>query len=181
MEANLTNIPRVDADPAKSASESGQVPGPEQRSADCIPAGMRETRHWISRVASGKPLPPGYEALTARVEEIVQQIIADLGGETELTGEQRVVLETQRVALTVMALGELYLGRYGLTDKRQRPRAILKVLAPYCNVARLGASVLGLSRVPRKLQDLESVAAEIIAKRKENDGEETEPVRTDAD
>jgi hypothetical protein len=148
--------------------ESAPVEITESVSDNCPP---RADRHWLTRVAAGKPVPPQYAEIAERVESVLAQAVEDLGGPDTITAQQRVVLETERIALTILGLGECYLQRFGILDGKKRPRNVLKMLAPYLNSARCAASVLGLDRVPRRVASVEQVVRDIVAKRKPQEKE----------
>jgi len=104
-------------------------------------------------VQSGKvPVEfPDAKEINAEVDALVAQIVADLGGESEVTANRKTIIASQRVVLTVLALAQRYVVREGLVNRRGKPHPLLGLLVSYVNAARLNAVSLGLERRARKI------------------------------
>ena len=118
--------------------------------------GTQRLTHGVKAlIASGGaviPPVPGGEAICAEVDALISEAIADLGGESELTAQRKVVLESERLALLVLKLAGAYLVREGLMNRKTgRPHAVLNIAATYANSARLSALALGLERRAKKV------------------------------
>jgi hypothetical protein len=108
---------------------------------------------------------PGAIEVRENVAALIEQAVIDLGGPDQVTSTQRQVLESSRLALTVVALGTRYLAREGLMDRRhKKPHGLLSILASYCNVVRLNAEQLGLTRRAKDAHTVDSVIREYAAK-----------------
>jgi hypothetical protein len=111
--------------------------------------------HGVSAtVASGGEIPdavPGAEEISAAVEEIVQQMVSDLGysSEADVPAQKRALLAAQRLCLKVLMLADRHIAAEGLVDNRRRANPLLSVSATFINSLRLNAEKLGLERVPR--------------------------------
>ena len=111
------------------------------------------------------PLELDYaEGVRESVSELIDAAVNDLGGSEAITSTQRQILESSRLALTICALGARYLATEGLLDPRRKPHGLLNVLATYCNVVRLNAQALGLTRIARDANTLDAVLSEYAAK-----------------
>jgi hypothetical protein len=85
------------------------------------------------------------------VEELIDGLVADLGGVDAVTNAQRVIIAGLRLSLLVQGLSEAYIKRAGIVDRNsKKPHSLLTVAATFINSGRLGALALGLARVPRK-------------------------------
>lgn len=111
--------------------------------------------HGITSVIRSGEIPPSVrdgEKIRVEVDQLMSEAVSDLGGESELTAQRKVILESERLALLVLKLAGAYLTRQGLMNRKTgRPHAVLNIAATYANSARLAAVSLGLSRVPRKV------------------------------
>jgi hypothetical protein len=94
---------------------------------------------------------PDAAAINAEVDALVAQIVADLGGETEVTANRKTIIAAQRTVLTVLALAQRYVVREGLVNRKGKPHPLLGLLVSYVNSARLNAVALGLERRARKV------------------------------
>lgn len=132
--------------------------------------GKTNLQHGVHTVikSAGQELPPVPYAAEIRehVSALIDAAIADLGGETAITSMQKQILESSRLALTIVALGARYLASEGVVNRKNgKPHALLSVLGTYANIVRLNAAELGLQRQPRNAgSTLDSKMAE-IAKR----------------
>jgi hypothetical protein len=94
---------------------------------------------------------PGGEEIERQVGELIDGLVADLGGVDAVTNAQRVILSGLRLGLLVQALSEAYIKRAGIVDRNtKKPHSLLTIAATYINSARLSALALGLGRVARK-------------------------------
>lgn len=123
-------------------------------------------KHGISLVinSNGKQLPAIPEATEIRenVAALIDTAVIDLGGPDEVTASQRAILESQRLCLTILALGARYLAAEGIVDKKSRkPQGLLAVLGVYMNGLRLNSLALGLERKSRDAKTLTQKLAEI--------------------
>jgi hypothetical protein len=94
---------------------------------------------------------PDAAAINAEVDALVAQIVADQGGESEITANRKTIIAAQRTVLTVLALAQRYIVREGLINRKGKPHPLLGLLVSYANCARLNSVALGLARVPRKI------------------------------
>jgi hypothetical protein len=94
---------------------------------------------------------PDAAEINAEVDALVAQIVADLGGETEVTANRKTIIAAQRTVLTVLALAQRYVVREGLINRKGKPHPLLSLLVSYVNSARLNAVALGLERRARKV------------------------------
>jgi hypothetical protein len=117
-------------------------------------------------VQNGKVPPefPDANEINGEVDALVAEIVADLGGESEVTANRKTIVAAQRTTLTVLALAQRYLVREGLVNRRGKPHPLLKLLVSYINAARLNAVSLGLERRAKRINDLESIAVEYAEK-----------------
>jgi hypothetical protein len=95
-------------------------------------------------------LPDAVE-INAEVDALVAQIVADLGGESEVSANRKTIIAAQRTVLTVLALAQRYVVREGLVNRKGKPHPLLGLLVSYVNSARLNAVALGLERRARKI------------------------------
>jgi hypothetical protein len=144
-------------------------PGPEQpkerRATERQAAAGRENllkfrpdapglKHGVkATIASGGEIPaaiPGAEEISAAVEEIIQQMVSDLGysSEASIPAQKRALLAAQRLCLKVLMLADRYIATEGLVIKG-RANPLLTVAATYINSMRLNSERLGMERVPR--------------------------------
>jgi hypothetical protein len=94
---------------------------------------------------------PDAAVINAEVDALVAQIVADLGGESEVTANRKTIIAAQRTVLTVLALAQRYVVREGLVNRKGKPHPLLGLLVSYVNSARLNAVALGLERRARKI------------------------------
>lgn len=135
--------------------------GPERRNAagtTNIEAwrGKAALKHGIRSVIDSKgevmPSVPHAEEIRADVDDLMGEMVSDLGGESEITAQQKTILRSQRLCLLVLGLASSYLSREGIVNpKSGRPHALLSVCATYANASRLNALALGLERRARKV------------------------------
>ena len=113
--------------------------------------------------SGGRELPalPYAGEIRESVSALIDQAIADLGGEDVITSTQRQVLESSRLALTIVALGARYLAEQGVVSRRGKPHGLLSVLGTYANIIRLNAVELGFERKARDAKTLEAKLTEI--------------------
>lgn len=108
-----------------------------------------------STINSGGQIPPSlpYAAeIKSEVEGLLSQMEADLGGEDQITAQQRTILQSQRLCITVLRLASVYLEQQGLVNaKTGRPHGLLSVCVSFVNAARLNSLALGLERRARKV------------------------------
>jgi hypothetical protein len=118
-------------------------------------------KHGISLAINSKgaqlPSLPYAESVRERVKAILDTTVTDLGGPSEITGSQLAVLQSQKLCLTILLLGEEYLNSQGLVDRKSgKAQAVLATLAAFANSARLNSLALGLERKPKFAGTLES-------------------------
>jgi hypothetical protein len=111
-------------------------------------------KHGISLAINSKgaqlPSLPYAESVRERVKAILDATVTDLGGPSEITGSQLAVLQSQKLCLTILLLGEEYLNSQGLVDRKSgKAQAVLATLAAFANSARLNSLALGLTRIPK--------------------------------
>jgi hypothetical protein len=94
---------------------------------------------------------PDATEINAEVDALLAQIVADLGGESEVSGNRKTIIAAQRTVLTVLALAQRYVVREGLMNRKGKPHPLLGLLVSYVNSARLNAVALGLDRRARKV------------------------------
>jgi hypothetical protein len=116
--------------------------------------GKPASKHGIHTAiqSNGKELPnvPYASEVRAHVSALIDAAVVDLGGSEAVTSMQQQVLESTRLALTIVALGGRYLSQEGIVDSKSRkPHALLSVLGTYANIIRLNAAELGLHRQSR--------------------------------
>jgi hypothetical protein len=150
-------------------------------------AGMPNLRSGVNVVirSGGAELPPlPYSAeIREQVSSLIDDAIVDLGGTEVVTGTQRMVLESSRLALTICALGARYLAEEGVVGRRGKPHGLLSTLASYANVIRLNAEALGFERKGKDARTLEAKLAEIAERESQDqqpDGASTDEVQKEA-
>lgn len=75
----------------------------------------------------------------------------------EEAAKRGLFLQSQKLCLTILLLGEEYLASQGLVDRKSgRAQAVLATLAAFANSARLNSLALGLERKPKFADTLES-------------------------
>jgi hypothetical protein len=94
---------------------------------------------------------PDAAAINAEVDALVAEIVADQGGESEITANRKTIIAAQRTVLTVLALAQRYIVREGLVNRKGKPHPLLGLLVSYANCARLNSVALGLERRARKV------------------------------
>jgi len=126
------------------------------------------TRHGVHTViqSGGEIIPAvsGAAAVAEDVDRALAQIDSDLGG--DLSGAQREILRACRVPMIVLRLAEAYLIKNDVVDRKGRVRGILRIVGVYSNALRHNLVALGLNRIPKHLDSLESTAEEIVARRR---------------
>ena len=152
-------------------AESGRRNLLKFRERNARPATAHGVHTVIASNGATMPAVPSAEEIRADVDALISEAIADLGGESELTAQRKVVLESERLALLVLKLAGAYLIREGLLNKHGKPHAVLNVAATYANSARLSALALGLERRAKKIgpQNLEEHLAQIAAKESQDE------------
>ena len=118
-------------------------------------------KHGIALVirSKGKEMPAIPEAAEIRetVSALIDAAVIDLGGPECVTASQRAILESQRLCLTILALGARYLSAEGIVDRKsKKPQGLLAVLGVYMNGVRLNSLALGLERKAKFGGTLES-------------------------
>jgi hypothetical protein len=94
--------------------------------------GRPALRHGIAALVRTGLLPPvpGAQEVRDNVSELIDAAVVDMGGSDQITSTQRQILESSRLALTVVALGSRYLAKEGLMDRRRgKPHGLLSILA----------------------------------------------------
>lgn len=113
------------------------------------------TKHGVHSViaSGGRELPdvPGAAKIGEEVDGIVAQMVADLGGRSEISAQQQTILEAQRLCLLVLKLAGRHLNAQGLLNKYGKPNALLGTVVSFVNAARLNSMALGLERKARKV------------------------------
>jgi hypothetical protein len=117
----------------------------------------------LLRTGQLPPYVPDAAEITKEVSDLIAEIVQDLGGVTEVTGQQKVILESQRLALLVLKLAGGYLQAQGILNKRGKPHPLLATVVSFMNSARLNSLALGLDRKPKDAKTLEAKLAEIAA------------------
>jgi hypothetical protein len=140
--------------------------------------------HGISLVinSNGKELPaiPDAAEIRETVQRLLDATIVDLGGEPEITGTQRAILESQRLALTVLALGARHLAAEGIVDRKSRkPQGLLAVLGVYMNGVRLNSLALGLERKAKFAGTLESHLQSIADRERREEADVSDSEKSD--
>lgn len=128
----------------------------------------------IASGGSKMPPVPHAEEIKAETDGLIAEMVSDLGGESEITAQQKTILRSQRLCLLVLGLASSYLSREGLINpKSGKPHALLSVCATYANAARLNALALGLERRARKVgpQTLQEHLAQIAEKESQNEAQ----------
>ena len=123
------------------------------------------TKHGVGTWREFGVLPASAAHLAGILASYEDSLIADLGGEDNLTAGQRGLISAQRVTFGVILLASEHLSREGLHTKQKKLQPVLAMLATYLNTFRLNADKLGLARVPRQIESLESVAREYAEKK----------------
>jgi hypothetical protein len=129
------------------------------------------TKHGIATWRTFGVLPPSAAHLAPILSDFQDGLIADLGGEENLTTGQRGLIAAQHITLGTILLASEHLSKEGLHTKRGKLQPVLAMLATYLNTFRLNADKLGLARVPRQIESLESVAREYAEKKQGNEAE----------
>jgi len=108
------------------------------------------------------------------VDGIIAEAVQDLGGESELTAQKRVILRSERLALLVLELAGALLAREGLLNRKTgKPHAVLSIAATYANSARLSAIALGLERRAKRIgpQNLQEHLVQIAEKESQHEAQ----------
>jgi hypothetical protein len=125
--------------------------------------------------SGGKELPADAGEIREAVSALIDAAVIDLGGPDQVTASQRAILESQRLCLTILALGARYLSAEGIVDRKSRkPQGLLAVLGVYMNGVRLNSLALGLERKSRDAKTLTQKFEEIAA-REHSQREREEP------
>ncbi|MGH9682309.1 MAG: hypothetical protein ACRD4S_01690 [Candidatus Acidiferrales bacterium] len=123
---------------------------------------------------------PNAEAINREVDSLVRQIIADFGGESEISANIRTVIAAQRTCLLVLSLAGQYIATEGLINRKSgRPHALLSILGTFINATRLNAVSLGLERraknVTPTLEQYLRSRAEDVTEQTESDDSTVKP------
>lgn len=94
---------------------------------------------------------PGGPEIAAQVDAVVGEMVSDLGGLSELTGQRKGILESQRMCLLVLGLANSFIRREGLLNRKGKPHPLLSTVVSFANTLRLNAVVLGLERRARRV------------------------------
>ena len=113
-----------------------------------------------SRAARSGEVPAGFEHLIPVVESYWGNWVSDLGGESEVTSQERAILHSSKICLVVALLSADYVAQHGLTDAKGNPQPILKILGTFLNTLRLNLCAVGLKRRARKADGLEGYLEE---------------------
>lgn len=108
-----------------------------------------------SRAARSGELPDGFEHLIPVVENYWGNWISDLGGESEVTSQERAILHGAKICLVVSLLSADYVAQHGLTDTKGNPQPILKILGTFLNTLRLNLCAVGLERRAREINEVD--------------------------
>jgi hypothetical protein len=88
--------------------------------------------------------------IRAAVSEYVRGTIAELGGHRNISAAQRATVLGQKIALTIVLVGEAQLAAQdSLLDEDRQPLGILKTLETYIALFRKGQVALGLTKLRR--------------------------------
>jgi hypothetical protein len=121
--------------------------------------------------SGGKELPADASEIRETVSALIDAAEIDLGGPECVTASQRAILESQRLCLTILALGARYLSGHGIVDgKTKKPQGLLSILGVYVNATRLNSLALGLERKAKFGGTLESRLQQ-IAEREQAEAE----------
>lgn len=144
---------------------------------DGRPAATHGIRTAIASNGQVLPVPYANEVREA-VTLLIDAAVVDLGGAEAITSMQRQVLESSRVALTIVTLAARYLSQEGIVNaKTGKPQGLLLILGGYLNTIRLNAETLGLARQARHAgggSALEAKFAEIAQREAAREQNETE-------
>ena len=160
MERKISNPTRFDKKPERHWS-----PGARERCAKAGAANLAAWRaanpvtHGVVAYLSGGHVQ---EAITAKLDEFQAGLLSDLGSEP--TAAQRALVEATRSSLGVVVLANTYLAQDGIR-KLKKNKWLLSVLATFINTTRLNLQALGLERRASGVLTLDSVLADIAAKR----------------
>lgn len=123
--------------------------------------------HGLKALISTGEVPPvpGADDAAKRVDDLLGEIVSDLGGPDQITGGRKAVLASLRLALLVLEIGGLFIAKRGLLDKKGNPHPLLHIMNTYGNSARHAALALGLERQPKRIETLDDVLADIAEKR----------------
>ena len=128
-------------------------------------------------IGSGGEIPPSLPyapELKAEIDDLMSQMESDLGGPDQVSAQQRTILQSQRLCLSVLRLASVYLEREGLVNpKSGRPHALLAVCVSFVNASRLNALALGLERRAKKIgpQNLQEHLAQIAEKESQHEAQ----------
>lgn len=122
--------------------------------------------------SAGREMPPVPYAGEVRqqVSDLIEAAIVDLGGPEAITSMQKQILESSRLALTIVALGARYLAEQGVVGRKGKPHGLLSVLGTYANIIRLNAAELGLDRRAKDAKTLDVRLAEIAEREQAESG-----------
>lgn len=166
MSANAKNQERSSKKPRVVTEKQKKARAQNMRDYRASVGGATNLKHGVrlAIASGGKELPAIPEASEIRenVQSLLDAMVSDLGGETEITGSQKAILESQRLCLTILALGARYLSAEGIVDRKSRkPQGLLAVLGVYMNGLRLNSLALGLERKSRDARTLTQKLADI--------------------
>jgi hypothetical protein len=131
--------------------------------------------------SGGREMPavPYAGEIREQVSALIDAAIVDLGGSETVTALQKQILESSRLALTIVALGARYLAEQGVVSGKGKPHGLLSVLGTYANIIRLNAAELGLERRAKDAKTLDVRLAEIAEREEaERTKAENEPENT---
>jgi hypothetical protein len=141
-------------------------------------SGKTAMTHGLNTLIRRGELPPvpGAAEIREAVSSLIDDAIVDLGGKEHITSMQKQILESSRLALTVVALASRYLAAEGIVNHRSKPHGLLAMLGTYLNVIRLNAAQLGLERRAKSVQTLDARLAAIAERehQESKDSDETE-------
>jgi hypothetical protein len=169
MSANTKNSERSSKKPRVVTAKQKKARAQNMRNYRASVGGATNLKHGVKlAIASGgRELPaiPDASQIRETVQSLLDAMVTDLGGETEITGSQRAILESQRLCLTILALGARYLSAEGIVDRKtKKPQGLLAVLGVYMNGLRLNSLALGLERKSRDAKTLTQKLDEIAAR-----------------
>ena len=157
----MTKETRIDKPKSVKTPENGVSDGRERSNAQGRENLLRfrkdprsaAVKHGVRSLIRTGELPdiPGADEVAASADAIVGEMVSDLGGGSELSAQQRAIVESQRMCLLVLGLANNFIRREGLLSKRGKPHALLHTVVSFANTLRLNAVTLGLERRARKI------------------------------
>lgn len=109
--------------------------------------------------------------IATKLDAFEAGLLSDLAAEP--SAAQKALIESSKVSLGVCLLANAKISQDGLSGLK-RNRWLLQTLATFINSTRLGLCALGLERRAKQVDTLDSVLADLAAKRA--DGPEVKPV-----